>query len=67
MLNDCVNIFEVGRPRKALLLDLFENPLQTIDDPFAIAWADDALPGQHSGVRETAANVIQRDAAVELK
>src|SRR5438477_293153 len=67
MLDDGVNVLEVGRPRKALLVDLLEDPLQTFDDLFALARVDDALADQHSRVRETATNVVPQDAVVELE
>jgi len=67
MLDDRVHILEVARPGEALLIHLFEDPLEPFDYSLYLGCREDPLSAEHSRVRETAANVVTEDAMVELQ
>src|SRR5438445_2764234 len=66
-LNDGVDVLEIARPRERLLLHLLSDSRKAAFDRLRFLLREDPLPTEHSHMGKAAANVVERDPAVELK
>ena len=58
MLDDRVHILEVARPGEALLIHLFEDPLEPFDYSLYLGCREDPLSAEHSRVHPETADLI---------
>ena len=66
-LDDGVDVLEIARPWERLLLHLLSDSPKAAFDRLRFLLREDALPTEHSHMGKAAANVVERDPAVELK
>src|SRR5439155_11167103 len=66
-LDDAVDVFVDARPRERFLLHLLSDSRKAAFDGLRFLLREDPLPTEHSHMGKAAANVVERDPAVELK